>query len=243
MNAISWRFQNRTSAAPGRDPLAGLDIDPLRPLNNLMWGYIQDEQHRLTTSSAGLRVRPPLRAAARVRPGRPPRGANSRSQFIEAFHNVLSLSWEFYKQDDDTTIIADGFPVLNALKETHLLLTEGAHNQYGDLPWTARHEMLMQQWILARPEMREFLPTRTMVAYPEAWMAPVDAMNKLQGWSDTSVLHFRDLAVFGEQLLLGIRFGAWTVVIDPDQAANWARYWRPEARATSTPTARSPAPT
>ena len=68
----------------------------------------------------------------------------------------------------------------------------------------------MYQWILARPEMREFLPTRTMVAYPEAWIAPVEAMNKLQGWSDTSVLHFRDLAVFGEQLLLGIRFGAWT---------------------------------
>ena len=55
--------------------------------------------------------------------------------------------------------------MLNALKETHLLLTEGAHNQYGDLPWTARHEMLMYQWILSRREVREFLPTRTMVAY------------------------------------------------------------------------------
>lgn len=31
MNAISWRFQNRTSGPPGRDPLANLDIDPLRP--------------------------------------------------------------------------------------------------------------------------------------------------------------------------------------------------------------------
>lgn len=61
-------------------------------------------------------------------------------------------------------------------------------------------------------------------------MAPMDAMNRLQGWSDTSVLHFRDLAVFGEQLLLGIRFGAWTVVIDPEQGANWARYWRPEVK-------------
>jgi len=40
-------------------------------------------------------------------------------------------------------MIADAFPVLNALREVHLLLAEGAHNQYGDLPWTARHEMLM----------------------------------------------------------------------------------------------------
>ena len=33
---------------------------------------------------------------------------------------------------------------------------------------------------------------------------------------------------FGEQLLLSIRYGAWSTVFDPNQAANWARYWRPE---------------
>ena len=41
-------------------------------------------------------------------------------------------------------------------------------------------------------------------------MDRVDAMKQLQGWADTSVMHFRDLAVFGEQLLLSIRFGTWT---------------------------------
>ncbi len=86
----------------------------------------------------------------------------------------------------------------------------------------------MVQWLLARPEFREFLPTRIMVAYPEPWMDRVDAMKKLQGWSDTSVLHFRNLAIFGEQVLLSIRYGAWSGVIDPFQAVNWARYWRPE---------------
>src|SRR6185436_19057194 len=104
----------------------------------------------------------------------------------------------------------------NALKETHLLLTQGAHNQYGDLPWTARHEMLMSQWILARPEMREFLPSRIMVDSPEGWMDPVDGMNRLQGWSDSTSLHYRDLALSGEQLMLSIRFGAWTSVSNPD---------------------------
>jgi len=29
-------------------------------------------------------------------------------------------------------------------------------------------------------------------------------------------------------VLLSIRFGNWSVVNDPQQAANWARYWRPE---------------
>ncbi|MBI2883601.1 MAG: hypothetical protein HYY11_06825 [Candidatus Methylomirabilis oxyfera] len=227
LNAISLRFQNKRGPVD-RDPLAHLEIDPLRPLNNLLWGYIQDEQHRLSIVRRvyeydhhyGLRLHgkavPELRSA------------DSRSKFLEAFHNLLHLCSIFFKEDDDTTVIADGFPVLNVLKEVHLLLTQGQHNQYGDLPWTARQEMLMQQWLLARPEMREFLTSRVMVAYPEPWMERVETMKKLQGWTDDSILHFRNLGVFGEQLLLSIRFGNWSEVIDRDQAANWARYWRPE---------------
>lgn len=227
MNAISRRFQN-IRRPKGQDPLANLEIDPLRRLNNLFWGYIQDEQHRLTVlrrsneydHDYGLHLEgkaiPPLHTA------------DSRSKFLEAYHNLLHLCSTFYKQDDDTTVVADGFPILNALKEVHLILSQGAHNQFGDMPSTARIEMLMQQWILARPEFREFLPTRVMVAYPEPWMDRVDAMKKLQGWSDVSVLHFRNLALFGEKVLLSIRYGAWSDVIDPVQAANWARFWRPE---------------
>lgn len=232
INAISRRFQNRRSG-PGRDPLAGLAIDPLRPLNNLLWGWIQDAQHRLSSAQRAREYQHELGAVLGAMHGPPVQVADSRSRFFEAFHNLLSHCEEFYRRDDDVTVVADGFGVLNALKETHLLLSQGAHNQYGDLPWTARQEMLMIHWILSRPEMGEFLPTRTMVAYPEPWMDRVDAMAKLQGWSDTSVVHFRDLAVFGEQLLLGIRFGAWSTVIDPEQASNWARYFRAEVKGYS----------
>jgi len=229
-NAISRRFQNVRGPGVDRDPLINVEIDPLRPLNNLLWGYVQDEQHRLTVHRRayeydhhyGLSIYG--KAVPEMRP------ADSRSKFLEAFHNLLHLASVFYKEDDDTTRVADGFPLLNALRDVHLLLSEGAHNQFGDLPSTARQEMLMQEWLLARPEMREFLPTRIMVAYPEPWMDRVDAMKKLQGWTDTSVMHFRYLAVFGEQVLLSIRFGAWSDerVIHPEEAANWARYWRPE---------------
>jgi hypothetical protein len=228
LNAVTWRFQNRTNHAAGRDPLRALEIDPLRPLNNLLWGWIQDEQHRLTVVRRAYEYDHEygLRLARRAVP--PVRGADSRSRFIEAFHHLLSLCAVFYQQEDNTQCIADGFPALTGLRETHLLIAQGAHNQYGDLPWVARMEGLMQQWLLARPEMREFLPSRTMVVYPETWMDRVEAMKSLQGWTDTPVLHFRDLGVFGEQILLSIRYGAWTTVVEPEQAANWARYWRAE---------------
>ncbi|HSR98612.1 MAG TPA: hypothetical protein VLM79_16260 [Kofleriaceae bacterium] len=228
INAILLRFQNIRSS--DRDPLANMEIDPLRPLNNLLWGLIQDEQNRLTVQRRAYEYNHQYGIGLVGKAVPTMRAADTRSKFIEAFHNLIYLASVFYKEDDDTTVIADGFPLLNALKEVHIILTEGSHNQYGDLPSMARQEMLMQQWILARPEMREFLPTRVMVAYSEPWMDRVDAMKKIQGWTETSVYHFRDLGVFGEQILLAIRFGAWSKAFNAEQGANWARFWRSEVQ-------------
>lgn len=227
MNAICMRFQNRRGPHE-RDPLANLEIDPLRPLNNLLWGYIQDEYNRLTVPRRayeydhhyGLKI--VGKAVPEIR------SADSRSKFIEAFHNLLYRTAGFYREDADTTVIADGFSLLSSLREVHLLLAEGAHNQFGDLPWTSRAEMLMMQWMLGRPEMREFLRGRVMVPYNERWMGQVDTMKKLQGWTDTTITHFRNLAVYGEQILLSIRYGNWNEITDQDNAKTWARYWRPE---------------
>jgi len=227
LHAITTRFQN--VQGPGElDPLRMLEIDPLRPLNNLIWGYLQDEQYRLGVLRRAYEYDHHYGITLYGKAVPQLHTADSRSKFLEAFHNLLYLCAIFFKEDDDTTVIADGFPVLNALKEVHFLLAEGAHNQFGDMPSTARQEMMLQQWILARPEFREFLPTRIMVAYPEPWMDRVDAMKTLQGWTDVSVMHFHNLAAFGEQILLSIRFGAWSTVNDPAQASNWARFWRPE---------------
>ena len=113
------------------------------------------------------------------------------------------------------------------MREVHLILAQGAHNQFGDLPWTARVEMMLTQYMLARPEIRAFLQGRIMVPYREPW-DPVDAMKTLQGWTDVTVSHFRDLAVYGEQLLLSIRYGDWIADNDEYSAINWARYFRPE---------------
>ncbi len=228
MNAIALRFQNQRSGP--NDPLAELEIDPLRPLNNMIWGFVQDRYNQLSVSrrAAEYDHQYGLRLLGRAVPELS--SADSRSKFIEAFHNLLYRTAVFYREDADTTVVSNAFPLLNALKDVHLLLAEGAHNQYGDLPWTARAEMLTQQWMLARPEMREFLRGRHMVPYQETWMGAVDAMKKLQGWTDTTVSHFHELAVDGERILLSIRFGDWSddLNLTEDNARNWARYWKPE---------------
>jgi len=229
MNAICMRFQNRRGPFE-RDPLANLELDPLRPLNNLLWGYIQDEYNRLTVPRRAYEYdhHYGLKLVGRAVPEL--RSADSRSKFIEAFHNLLNRTAAFYREDADTTVIADGFALLSSLREVHLLLAEGAHNQFGDLPWTSRAEMLMMQFILGRPEIREFLRGRAMVPYGERWMGQVDTMKKLQGWTDTSITHFRNLANYGEQILLSIRYGDWSEITDQDNAKIWARYWRPEVQ-------------
>ena len=230
MNTISRRFQNRRIPGRGQDPLFRLEIDPLRTVNNLVWGYVQDEWNLLTVQRRAYEYQHEygISLLGKAIPGFDP--ADSRPRFLTAFHDLLLTCATFYDADDDTTVVADAFGVLNALKDVHPILAEGAHNQFGDLVWTARSEMLAQQWILSRPEFREFLGGRTMVPYREPWMDRVDTMKQLQGWGDVSVTHFRDLAVFGERLLLSIRYGNWSVINDSRAAENWARFWRPEVK-------------
>jgi hypothetical protein len=67
-----------------------------------------------------------------------------------------------------------------------------------------------------------------MTPYPEPWMGAVDAMKRLQGWSDTNTIHFSDLARFGERLLLSIRHVRWDAIADPIVAQDWALVWKPE---------------
>jgi hypothetical protein len=226
INAIVLRFQNRRRGA--RDPLTNLELDPLFPLNNILWGFIQDEYSRLSVQRRAYEYDHHYGLSLYGKAIPHLDSADSRSKFIGAFHNLLYRTSMFYREDDDTTIKADAFPLLNALRELHIVLAEGAHNQFGDLPWTARAEMLIMQWMLARPEIKAFLRGRHMVPYQERWMGTVDDMKRLQGWTDTTVTHFHELGRFGEQIVLSVRYGDWIDVNNQEQAKNWARSWRPE---------------
>lgn len=228
MNAISLRFQNRRSDRLP-NPMNTLNISSLRPLNNFIWGYIQGEQNRLSLQRRnyeydhhyGLCVIG--RAAASID------SVDSRSRFLEAFNRLLQTCSIYYQERSNTLVNPDPFPLLNAAREVHMLLAEGSGNQYGDLPWAARREMLMMQWILARPEMSHFLNVGETIPYAEAWMNPVDAVKKMQGWTSVSASHFNTLAVFGERLLLSLRHDRWhDPAMSPSYAAGWAQYFRTE---------------
>jgi hypothetical protein len=227
INMISFRFQNiDTFDSESKNPLNRFDIAPLYPLSDLMWSYIQDEQNTLIIKR---RMNEYLHEYGLNLIGKAVgnnRSIDSRSKFLEAFNTLLNNCALFYKDADDTTRKADGFPLLNCLREVHMLLAEGFHNAYSNLTFTSRVEMTLQQVILARPEMQEFLGSRPMVPYSEPWIGRVDSIRQMNGWGSTSMSHFYDLANNGERLLLSIRFTSWNQIDDSEVAADWAETFR-----------------
>ncbi len=160
----------------------------------------------------------------------PPAGTyfERRPGFLQAFHQVLHQAHVYFKELDDLTVHADAFPLYRTLRECHLELSQGSHNQYGQLAVAARAEFLQMQFLLAQPEMRLFLGGRPMTPYPEAWMDRVDRMKEIQpGWPTASILHFHDLATIGERLVLTIRLGSWAdPSVDATEAEAWADAFR-----------------
>lgn len=228
MNAISMRFQN-VKKRQGPDPLANLALDSLRPIGNLLWGYVEDERVRTSMIRRCYEYEHQYGISLRGKAVPQLYSVESRSRFIGAFHQLIKMANDYYQQSNILTVKPDAFPLLNQLKEVHIILREGQHNQFRDLTWSSRVEMLTQQWLLDREEVKEFIRGRYMVPYEEGWMGTVDTMKRMQNWNETSVSHFYHLATNGEQLLLSIRYGDWA---SPDyraeNAATWAHFWRDE---------------
>ena len=227
LNRIVARFQNRHPAS-GPDKLARFAVNPLLPAREYLWGVAESEQRRLSVRrrAAEYAYEYGIELLGRAVPPSSMM-VESRTQFLEAFHTLLNACYAYFKELADKTLEADPFPLLSSLRELHLVLARGAHNQFADLPMIARAEMLTIQWLLALPEMREFLGGPTMVPYEEPWMDRVDAMKSIQGWSDISITHFNELGVHGEQIVLSVRHGRWNDSRRKrEDAANWALQWR-----------------
>jgi hypothetical protein len=229
LNVILARFQNRR-VSPHHDPLGRFDVTPLLPLRNLLWGWAEDEARRTTVRR---RVAEYAYEYGIVLVGRavPPSSTfvESRASFLESFHQVIHQAHLFYKERDDLTVNADPFPLYQAIRDCHLSLSYGTHNQYGEMAVAARAEFLVMQFLLRQPQMRDFLGGRPMTPYPEPWMDRVDTMRSIQGWGDASVMHFHDLATISERLVLTLRLGGWSDVnVGANEAGAWADAFRPD---------------
>lgn len=148
IDVITARYANvRYPPGARASALYRLEIEPLRRVNNILWGYVQDQPNRLTVARRAYEY---LHAYGLPLHGqREPGSADPRTQFVTAFHNLLYRCLRYFEQWDDLQVIPDPQGVFSALKEVQLLLGEGAHNQFGELPFEARAEMLVQQWIVA----------------------------------------------------------------------------------------------
>jgi hypothetical protein len=102
MNAIALRFQNRRLS--DRDPLANPEIDPIRPLNNLMWGYIQDDQHRLTLQRRSFEY--DHHYGLRRRRRRPIAGADVLSGYGKHASAIVSFHLKEPRNEQASKIIA-----------------------------------------------------------------------------------------------------------------------------------------
>ena len=226
LNLILARFQNRR--IPGGAALERFSLSYLRPLRNLLYTWGDNEINRLTVRrrAAEYQYEYGLDLIGRAVPASL-QYVERRSQFLESFHTLLHEALVFYRLDDDTTVVADAFPVLNALRDLHRALAPGAENQFDGVALQSRVEAMAAQYVLAQPEMREFLGGRPMVPYEEPWMDRVDTLRALCGWGDTSVMSFHELAVHGEQIVMTVRWGDWSDIgLTADSAANWARDMR-----------------
>lgn len=215
MGAISLRYQN-IRGLHEVEPMMRFDTSPLLPLSNLLWGFIQDEQHRTSLHRRSFEYQHAynVRLIGKAVPRQV--GVDNRSHFLSAFHSLLHQASLFFKEYDDKTRNADAFPLLISLRDVHLLLAEGNHNAYYNMTYTTRHEMLTMQYLLSQQEMQTFLGGRPMMPY-ETHIGVLDTVKTIQGWDPVGTLHYYELANAGEQIVLSIRFGNWN---DPSSMFN-----------------------
>lgn len=225
MGAISLRFQNMRGLH-AVEPMMRFDTSPLMPVSNLLWGFIQDEQHRTTINRRVFEYQHAYNLTLLGKAVPRQRGVDNRSPFLNAFHSLLHQASLFYNDYDDQTRAADAFPLLIAMRDVHLLLAEGNHNAYFNMTYTTRVEKLTMQYLLSQQEMQTFLGGRAMIPL-ERHMSALDTVKTIQGWDPVGTLHYYELANTGERLLLGLRYGNWADdMFNSADAGNWAVAFR-----------------
>ncbi|RQO32136.1 hypothetical protein DBR32_00545 [Taibaiella sp. KBW10] len=222
MNMVASRFINSGNGAL----LGRFDINALNSVSTLLYGFIQDKKLSIDNQvkqneilhAYGLSLNPNGSASA-YHP-------DNRVKFISSFHALLNKCSIFIKENDDLTRKPDAFKIYIHLKELNFILLDGYHNAYQEVNVNLRVEHIMQQYLLSRSEMREFLGGKQMLPYSARYIDRVDTLRNLQG-QDSCFQHFDNLAELGEVLLLSIRYGNWNDNnITEVNAMQWLEYFR-----------------
>jgi hypothetical protein len=228
---ICSRYAGELRGKAGRSALARFDVSPLHSVSDLLSGLIQDFRGRGITAprerSLEYLHQYGLTTISSPEVGRV--SADPRSRFLGTYHSLLNTAAQFYKQYDDRFVNEDARPVLNALRQLHLILAEGAHNRFAALTEQVRVEMMVFQRILAKDEFRQFLGGRLLLPLPEPWMDRLESLRTTLQWGDVSITEFNNLANTGEGILLTVRYGPFNPrAIEPEPARDWALALRDE---------------
>lgn len=222
MNMVASRFINSGNGSL----LSRFDINTLNSVSTLLYGFIQDKKLSIDNQvkqneimhAYGLTLNP-NGASSRYHP-------DSRIKFISSFHALLNKCSIIIKENDDLTRKPDAFKIYIHLKELNFILLDGFHNAYQEVNVNLRVEHIMQQYLLSRSEMREFLGGKQMLPYTARYIDRVDTLRNVQG-QDSCFQHFDNLAELGEILLLSIRYGNWNDnSITEVNAMQWLEYFR-----------------
>jgi hypothetical protein len=108
MDAISARFQNIYSSGEN-DGLSNYESSPLRPLSDFFWGWIENEPLRLTARRRIQEYKHQYGPSALDGAALGVQAADVRTAFPDAFMNLMDLCEAFYREDNNTTVIADAF--------------------------------------------------------------------------------------------------------------------------------------
>lgn len=213
LDAVLRRFQSEKPS--GNDPLAHLDTAPLRPLSNLLWGYIQDNQHRLSVRRRAYEYDHHYGISLKGQS----KSKRKQSDFQRAFHALLSHSMAFLKNANDAGKSGKG-KLLDSIRAVQQILARRSAGSDQKRLKQMNREMRARRDLLARPEMQTFLGIQPPAGtYQKRWMSAVDTLKTLLGGDSTRSIHYNDLALSGAKLLAGIRNGHWD---DAASAARWA---------------------
>jgi hypothetical protein len=226
MKLICRRFQNLKTPSV-RNQLENFEVSHLRPLSNLLWGYINDDGNRVSLNRRVLEYKHQYGLEVSGTAIKKMDAIDIRSTFLEQFHQFLNKLHLYYQEESNRDIKPNAYPIKYITEDLQRILQSGAHNQFSDLTIATRTDFMTIQWILSRPEMKHFINSREEIGYKEEWMGTMEALRNMQGWGNDDLNSYYECAVRGERLLLAIRYSNSITTHSmenlEEKVKNWAR--------------------